>query len=75
MNATMALGIVFITVVKHNGTLDDRLAFNTELTKSILASAMWLWLLIDSACNPGGINNPDTTSRVVRALITGILLL
>ena len=78
----MAAGIVFIVFVQRKTFASSRqpvqigdftpegLSFLFEVAKSVLATAMWIWLLLDSAVGPNAYHD-----RVVTAVISGVLLL
>jgi hypothetical protein len=48
----MAAAIIFITLVQFRTRNPPKLTFWFEFAKSILATALWLWLVFDSAFGP-----------------------
>ncbi|KAI1263896.1 hypothetical protein F5Y18DRAFT_437881 [Xylariaceae sp. FL1019] len=52
INALLGAGIIFIVLVQRKTRLDKVKTLLFEATKSILATAMWLWLLLDTLLGP-----------------------
>lgn len=78
----MAAGILFIVITQLKIPLSRTTNFLTlclESTKSILATGLWLWLILDSAYGPGYpyYQGDDLLrkERIVRSAISVILLL
>jgi len=78
ITACMAVAIIFTVEVQRRITLaattpSQTLAF--EATKALLASAMWAWLMADSALKDRGYyQNGGRAARVQRALIASVVL-
>ena len=74
----LAAGIIFIVVVQRTvGRLEKSLTLRFEVIKSILATALWLWLLLDAIFGPSdhyGYYTPRSR-RIAAAAISSILLL
>jgi hypothetical protein len=78
----MAAGIIFIVLVQHRAELDTYKTFVAEASKSILATGLWLWLLMDSLFGPWQSHYGDRDAirrmkraRLVRSVTAVILLL
>ncbi|KAF2646252.1 hypothetical protein P280DRAFT_464489, partial [Massarina eburnea CBS 473.64] len=52
ITALMAGGIVFIVYVQRKAIISSYQNFLFEAVKAILATALWLWLILDSAFGP-----------------------
>jgi hypothetical protein len=52
MTGLMAAAIIFITLVQFRTRNPPKLTFWFEFAKSALATALWLWLVYDSAFGP-----------------------
>jgi hypothetical protein len=48
----MAAAIIFIILIQFRTRNTTKLTFGFELAKSCLATALWLWLVYDSAFGP-----------------------
>ena len=76
----MAAGIIFIVIVQRKVSSTDLLTLQFEVAKSILATGLWLWLMLDSAFGPWKrrqYRDPsrEVPRRVARAATAAILLL
>jgi len=75
----MAAGIIFIAFLQRKlPDLERVQTLQFEAGKATLATAMWLWLLLDSLFGPWAnnpYNNVERWRRVQRSLISSILLL
>ena len=76
----MAAGIIFIVIVQRKVSSTDLLTLQFEAAKSILATGLWLWLMLDSAFGPWKrrqYRDPsrEVPMRVARAATAAILLL
>lgn len=80
VNGLLAAIILFILLIQDRmPTLSANISFILEIAKSLLATLMWLWLLLDSAFADHGHRyrepSNDKFLRVVRAFIAGFALL
>ncbi|KFY75887.1 hypothetical protein V498_09859 [Pseudogymnoascus sp. VKM F-4517 (FW-2822)] len=80
VNGLLAAIILFILLIQDRmPTLSANISFILEIAKSLLATLMWLWLLLDSALADHGHRyrepSNDKFLRVVRAFIAGFALL
>ncbi|KFY18663.1 hypothetical protein V493_08435 [Pseudogymnoascus sp. VKM F-4281 (FW-2241)] len=80
VNGLLAAIILFILLIQDRmPSLSASVSFILEVAKSLLATAMWLWLVLDSAYaeHRNGYREPsnDRFLRVVRAFIAGFALL
>jgi hypothetical protein len=78
--ALMAAGIIFIVLVQRKIIVSGFLTFEFEVAKSLLATGLWLWLVLDSAFGPWQNRNwmdPDTEKprRLERSVVAFVLLL
>ncbi|KAL1797346.1 hypothetical protein ACET3X_003952 [Alternaria dauci] len=64
MTALMAAGIVFIVYVQRKAIATPYQVLLFEAAKSVLATGLWLWLILDSAFGPWRVQHhehaPDT---------------
>ncbi|KAH6719707.1 hypothetical protein BKA61DRAFT_470762 [Leptodontidium sp. MPI-SDFR-AT-0119] len=75
-NSIFAAGILFVLVVQHNITPSPAIILYFEVAKSGLATAVWLWLLLDSIFGPNrSYQRPPRGPRIARAGISVIVLL
>ncbi|KAH8589958.1 hypothetical protein B0O99DRAFT_522143 [Bisporella sp. PMI_857] len=77
-NAFMAAAIVFIILIQRQASITKRITFYFEAAKSAFATAVWLWLLLDSIFGPlpkYGYGPPSRTPRIVRAAVSVVTLL
>ncbi|KAK0730748.1 hypothetical protein B0H67DRAFT_639210 [Lasiosphaeris hirsuta] len=59
-NCLLAGSILFIILVQRSlPTASKKLTYRFELAKSVLATAMWLWLMLDSIFYKRRYYNPD----------------
>lgn len=80
MTALMAAGIVFIVYVQRKAVVTNFQTLLFETIKSILATGLWLWLILDSAFGPWKYryvyhDGKDVERRVKRAALSSILLI
>ncbi|KAF2430171.1 hypothetical protein EJ08DRAFT_254222 [Tothia fuscella] len=80
LNTFFSAGIVFVVLIQrkiHNPSNELTLYF--EATKSVLATVMWVWLVLDRAFGPwaryGYGGEPDRMPSVVRSAICSVILL
>ncbi|KUJ12765.1 uncharacterized protein LY89DRAFT_687722 [Mollisia scopiformis] len=77
-NALFAAGIIFIVFVQRNVTMSKTITVYFEEAKSGLATAVWLWLLLDTICGPEHhywyYYSGPRGARIIRAAISIILL-
>jgi len=52
INALLAAGIMFLAIIQLRAHLDNVDTFRFELGKSLIATILWLWLVLDSAFGP-----------------------
>ena len=74
----MSAGIVFIVYVQRKAIATPFQAFMFEIVKSVLATGLWLWLILDSAFGPGRGYYTDpkyVKRRVQRDALASLLLL
>jgi hypothetical protein len=76
----MAAGIIFIVLVQRKIQATNLLTFQFEIGKSLLATGLWLWLILDSAFGPWQRRltidpEPEKQRRLVRSAFASILLL
>jgi hypothetical protein len=75
----MAASIVFIVFVQRHPALPPTLIWYLEIAKSILATGLWLWLILDALFGPdrwyGGSKPEWRNQRVGKAVVTIVLLL
>ncbi|PVH69837.1 hypothetical protein DL98DRAFT_521971 [Cadophora sp. DSE1049] len=78
-NSLFAAAIIFIVFVQLNTTTSPLITLHFEVAKSSLATALWLWLLLDSIFEPGQWNSPyqrpPKGPRIARAGISVVVLL
>ncbi|KAI0147548.1 hypothetical protein GGR57DRAFT_255509 [Xylariaceae sp. FL1272] len=67
INALLGAGIIFIVLVQRKTRLDRVRTLLFESTKSILATAMWLWLLFDTLFGPWQNGLRDDTRERAKA--------
>ncbi|KFX88458.1 hypothetical protein V495_07523 [Pseudogymnoascus sp. VKM F-4514 (FW-929)] len=80
VNGLLAAVILFILLIQDRmPSLSANVSFILEVAKSLLATAMWLWLLLDSAFAEHSSRYKEPSNarfmRVVRAFIAGLALL
>ncbi|KFZ08893.1 hypothetical protein V502_09070 [Pseudogymnoascus sp. VKM F-4520 (FW-2644)] len=80
VNGLLATIILFILLIQDRmPSLSTDISFILEAAKSLLATTMWLWLVLDSAFAEHGNRyrepSNDRFLRVVRAFIAGFALL
>ncbi|KFY17007.1 hypothetical protein V492_00951 [Pseudogymnoascus sp. VKM F-4246] len=80
VNGLLATIILFILLIQDRmPRLSANISFILEVAKSLLASTMWLWLVLDSALADHGNRyrepSNDRFVRVVRSFIAGFALL
>jgi hypothetical protein len=86
MTALMSAGIVFIVYVQRKAVATPYQALIFEVAKSVLATGLWLWLILDSAFGPWRVQHhdhaPDTYAdpdyvrrRVQRDALASLLLM
>ena len=75
--ALMAAAIIFIVYVQRKAVVTSYQTLIFEGVKSTLATALWLWLILDAAFGPWSRNvNQDWVNRqVARAALSVLLLL
>jgi hypothetical protein len=81
--AIMATGIIFTIVIQLRVPVSIYLTFVFESVKSVLATGMWLWLILDAAFGPWQRDyyypGPDLDRRirtkVIRAALSSVVLL
>jgi hypothetical protein len=79
----MAAGIIFIVIIQRRIQIDALKTFIFEGVKSVLATGLWLWLLLDTLFGPwqsGYSNRPDIiderkAQRLARTITSAMLLL
>jgi hypothetical protein len=80
----MAGGIIFLSIITMKQPLSNLLGFQFELGKSVLATILWIWLVLDSAFGPWQYRYPsmdpgyiheEKIARLQRAFLSLILLL
>ena len=59
MTAFMAAGIVFIVYVQRRAIATPYQVLMLEAAKSVLATGLWLWLILDSAFGPWRVQHHD----------------
>ncbi|CAN9284967.1 unnamed protein product [Alternaria alternata] len=59
MTALMAAGIVFIVYVQRKAIATPYQVLMFEAAKSVLATGLWLWLILDSAFGPWRVQHHD----------------
>ncbi|OAG18204.1 hypothetical protein CC77DRAFT_1096782 [Alternaria alternata] len=59
MTAFMAAGIVFIVYVQRKAIATPYQVLMFEAAKSVLATGLWLWLILDSAFGPWRVQHHD----------------
>jgi len=73
----LAAGIIFIVAVQRTySSAGNALTFKFEAAKSVLATALWFWLMCDAIWGPtnhGYYNNRE--KRIVTSAIAVVLLL
>lgn len=80
-NSLMAAGIIFILILQRgsNSTMSKSLTLGFEAAKSALATAVWIWLMMDSIFGPKRRYSyqPDVrrTPRIIRSAISIVCLL
>lgn len=76
--AILAAGIIFVVLVqKKLPEAGKKLTFLFEVAKSVLATALWVWLMADAIWGPishGGYRR-DRKMRIVTSAIASVLLL
>ncbi|KAI4950510.1 hypothetical protein J4E91_004393 [Alternaria rosae] len=78
ITALMSAGIVFIVYVQRKAIATPFQAFIFEIAKSLFATGLWLWLILDSAFGPrrGYYTEPELVRRrVQRDALASLLLL
>ena len=78
ITALMSAGIVFIVYVQRKAIATPFQAFVFEIVKSVFATGLWLWLILDSAFGPhrGYYTEPEVVRRrVQRDALASLLLL
>ncbi|KAF2191583.1 hypothetical protein K469DRAFT_720635 [Zopfia rhizophila CBS 207.26] len=83
ISSLMAACIIYIVLVQRKLLPQDtdRMAFPFEIGKSVLATSLWLWLILDAAFGPwqngrdGERLEEEVRMRIARAAIASILLL
>jgi hypothetical protein len=78
MTALMSAGIVFIVYVQRKAIATPFQALMFETAKSVFATGLWLWLILDSAFGPWRDNytKPEyVRRRVQRDALASLLLL
>lgn len=75
----MAMGIVFVVILQRKVRPNDFLTFEFECAKSILATGLWIWLILDAAFGPWQRGKSGyerlREMRVARASVAVIVLL
>ena len=75
-NAILAAGIVFIVLVQRKVPVDKNLTLAFEIAKSVLATTLWVWLMLDAAIGPQSIEDYyKRDTRVGSAAVSSIALL
>ncbi|KAK0129568.1 hypothetical protein ONS96_000133 [Cadophora gregata f. sp. sojae] len=78
-NALFAAAIIFIVFVQLNTSTSPLITLYFEIAKSSLATALWLWLLLDAIFDPEQWNRPyqrpPKGPRIARAGISVVVLL
>ena len=78
ITAFMSAGIVFIVYVQRKAVATPFQVFVFEVAKSVLATGLWLWLILNSAFGPnrGYYTEPEIVRRrVQRDALASLLLL
>ncbi|KAF2660333.1 hypothetical protein K491DRAFT_688379 [Lophiostoma macrostomum CBS 122681] len=79
LNALLAAAIIFIVYIQRKAALTPLLTLLFESLKSVFATAMWVWLILDAAFGPWkewyGARPGDVERRVDRAALAVVLLL
>ncbi|KAF2789883.1 hypothetical protein K505DRAFT_365216 [Melanomma pulvis-pyrius CBS 109.77] len=68
MTALMAAGIIFVVIVQRKVVATKLLTLQFEAGKTVLATGLWVWLMLDSALGRW------SRERVPRATMASILL-
>lgn len=69
MTALMASGIIFVVIVQRKVVSTKLLTLQFEAIKTVLATGLWIWLMLDSALGRWA------EERVPRATMASILLM
>jgi hypothetical protein len=84
LNALFAAGIIFLSIITMRQPLSNLNMLRFEVGKSILATSLWLWLVLDAAFGPWQYRYPNVDkdyihrqkiARIQRAFLSLILLL
>lgn len=83
LNALMAAGIIFAVYVQQNSVVSAYQNMLFEAAKSLTATVMWLWLVLDSAfgpwyeeCNKYYYRKPcDKGRRIAKTAVAVLVLL
>lgn len=79
VTALLAAGVIFIVLVQRKISPEKtskRLTLKFEVAKSVLATVLWIWLLLDAIFGPS--NHYSSVYRVVRikaSVVASLLLL
>jgi hypothetical protein len=74
----MAAGIVFLAIIQLKIPLNDPTVLQFEVGKSLLATALWIWLMLDSAFGPWQNywhNEDEKIRRLTRSATASLLLM
>lgn len=82
VTAIMAAGIIFCVYVQRKAQISTTQSLLFEAAKSVLATGLWLWFVLDSAFGPWlqrcryyAHDCDERIPRTVRALLSGVVLL
>ena len=81
INALFGAGIIFIVLIQRRTRLDTTKTLIFEIAKSVLATAMWIWLLLDTIFGPWQKSYREDTreaamyNRLARTFTAVIILL
>lgn len=71
----MATGILFIIISQRAAGTPNRVIFYLESVKSGLATALWLWLLLDAILAPRSpYDREKRTDAIAKVAVSGLLL-
>lgn len=74
----MAAAILFVIIMQRQSAISKKLTLIFEVVKSSCATAVWIWLVLDSAFGPHPEYNyrPDMKGqRIIRSVISCVTLL
>jgi hypothetical protein len=75
-NCLMSAIILFVIIMQRQGAISKRLTLIMEVVKSSCATAVWIWLVLDSAFGPhNGYGDTPKGPRIIRSIISCVTLL